>query len=72
MRYIVLFIVAICVSQNLFGQIIDDFSDGNFSSNPIWTGDQSNFQINTAQELQLNATAPHFRVQGFGQWPFEP
>ncbi len=58
MRYIVLFLVAICVSQNLFGQIIDDFSDGNFSSNPIWTGDQSNFQINAAQELQLNATAP--------------
>jgi len=38
-------------------QILEDFSDGNFNSNPVWTGDSSEFIINAQQQLQLNATA---------------
>jgi hypothetical protein len=35
----------------------DNFSDGNFTSNPSWTGDSADFIINAAGELQLNAAA---------------
>jgi len=41
----------------LHSQIIDNFSDGDYSQNPTWTGDAANFQINAAGELQLLATA---------------
>lgn len=35
-------------------QIADDFSDGNFSSNPEWLGDIAEFKVNSNFELQLN------------------
>ncbi|MCC7466969.1 MAG: lamin tail domain-containing protein [Saprospiraceae bacterium] len=41
----------------LSSQVIDDFSDGNFTQNPTWVGDVSQFQVNTSGELQLVATA---------------
>lgn len=41
---------------SLNAQFSDDFSDGDFSTNPVWTGDDSIFVINTAEKLQLNAT----------------
>ena len=40
--------------QVLSGQILDDFSDGNFDQNPVWAGDNANFKISAAGELQLN------------------
>ena len=36
-------------------QLSDNFSDGNFTSNPQWQGDSLNFIVNTSGELQLNA-----------------
>jgi hypothetical protein len=36
-------------------QIIDDFSDGNFSHNPAWFGQDSLFQINANKQLQSKA-----------------
>lgn len=36
----------------------DSFSDGNFTQNPIWQGDDSLFLINSAKELQLDDNGP--------------
>ena len=36
-------------------QVIDDFSDGDFTSNPIWMGTDSCFIVNSNQQLQSSA-----------------
>ena len=38
----------------LFAQISDNFSDGDFTNNPVWSGTNADFTINTNQQLQLN------------------
>lgn len=40
-----------------YGQLWDDFSDGNFTSNPPWVGDSGDFVVNQNFQLQLNASA---------------
>ncbi|HEY5826377.1 MAG TPA: lamin tail domain-containing protein, partial [Cyclobacteriaceae bacterium] len=39
-----------------FGQITDNFSDGDFINTPIWSGSASNFIINSSGFLQLSNT----------------
>lgn len=49
------FLIAI---SNSFGQINEDFSDGDFSTNPTWSGTTADFQINSAKQLQLSSQTP--------------
>ncbi|MCC6280871.1 MAG: lamin tail domain-containing protein [Saprospiraceae bacterium] len=64
---ILLIFTFLCRLAPAYSQIIDDFSDGNFNLNPMWTGDVSAFTVNTASELQLNTAAAGssmLKVQG--------
>ncbi len=40
-----------------FAQLQDDFTDGDFTANPTWTGDAGQFIVNASQQLQLNSAA---------------
>lgn len=39
-----------------WNQVTDDFSDGNFTINPAWTGTDAQYIVNGSQQLQLNNT----------------
>jgi len=53
LRYCLL-IILLCGCHLLQAQLFDDFSDGDFSQNPAWTGDTEFFQISTDFQLQTN------------------
>lgn len=46
----------IFICANLFAQVVDNFSDGDFTNNPIWTGTSAEYVVNGSQQLQLNNT----------------
>jgi hypothetical protein len=49
-------LVYLCVFNLAFSQVTDDFSDGDFSNNPTWSGTTGDFIVNGVQQLQLNST----------------
>ena len=49
-----LFSVFILTQLSCLSQISDDFSDGNFTANPVWAGTGANYTINGSGQLQLN------------------
>ena len=51
-----LFSIFVLFASFCQAQISENFSDGNFLSNPSWQGDDSLFQINSAFQLQSNGT----------------
>ena len=48
------FLLLVFITSFAQAQVSDSFTDGNFTANPIWTGDGTEFTINTSQQLQLN------------------
>ena len=40
---------------SLFAQVTDDFSDGDFTQNPTWSGTAEQYIVNNSKQLQLNA-----------------
>lgn len=55
MKFSAIFYLAfICFSQ-VNAQVEDDFTDGNFTADPEWTGDAAKFEVNSVKELHLNA-----------------
>ena len=60
-------------------QVTDNFSDGDFTASPVWSGDAAEFIVNASQQLQLNNTvagasylstpSPGSSIDNF-QWSF--
>ncbi|HTB52050.1 MAG TPA: lamin tail domain-containing protein [Ferruginibacter sp.] len=48
--------VLLLFSAVSFAQFTESFTDSNFTSNPIWIGDTSNWIVNSSSQLQSNDT----------------
>lgn len=49
-----LLLIPCLFSINLFGQVTENFNDGDFTTDPVWVGDTADFIINPASQLQSN------------------
>ena len=62
MRFLLLILLILANIPRLSAQFVDDFSDGNLSQNPAWSGDTSHFKLLQGQ-LALRAAAGVSRSQ---------
>lgn len=46
--------IVVCVTCQIYAQVTDSFSDGDFINSPTWTGTTTDYIVNTSQQLQLN------------------
>lgn len=53
----------------LHAQITDNFGDGDFTANPAWSGDNSQFVVNASFQLQLNSAVADTSSMAFAS-PF--
>jgi len=72
--------ICFCCVMSAIGlkaQVIDHFSDGNFTHNPAWAGDSLHFEVNSARQLHLISagadtswlSTPAYTVSD-GEWTF--
>jgi hypothetical protein len=57
MKRILFFLPLFFLGLSVQAQVADDFSDGDFTNNPTWTGETAKFEV-LADELHLNDPAP--------------
>ncbi len=53
----VIFLFWVLLSGSASAQLLDNFTDGDFTNNPVWTGDIAKFEIDGDSKLHLNAPA---------------
>ncbi len=53
-RYLLLLLISFPFVAN--AQVNDNFTDGNFTNGQIWTGNDTDFTVNTSFQLQLNSS----------------
>ena len=56
MRYYFTFLLFLSQIAISYSQFTDNFTDGNFTASPAWSGNTADFTV-TSGELQLNAPA---------------
>ena len=54
---LLLFVSLLMMGTSSIAQITDNFNDGDFTTNPTWSGDNSAFSVNPSFQLQLNGVA---------------
>ncbi len=56
MRKFLLFLGVILIHHYTIAQFTDNFADGNLNYDPVWSGDLALYKVNSAFQLQLNAS----------------
>ena len=54
MRLFFSFVALLLLKCGAFSQTTETFSDGDFTTNPTWQGNTSEFIVNASGQLQLN------------------